>query len=68
MSQKDLSDFITKKNRDLSFEERSEKFKEKIRPICEELGIIPWAKMIYTDELIASAPDLKNLWESSKEQ
>ena len=67
MAEKTISDFVAKKNRGLSFEERQEKFKQAIKPICEELGVIPWSKLIYTDELIASAPSLKDLWESEKE-
>lgn len=68
MSEKTLSDFVAKDNKKLTFEERSEKFKEKIKPICEELGVIPWAKIIYTEELLTAAPHLKNLWESSEGQ
>lgn len=66
MAEKTLTDYIAKDNKDLSFEDRSEKFKEKIRPICEELGIIPWSRLIFNEELIASSPSLKDLW--AKEQ
>jgi len=67
MAEKNISDYLAKSNKKLSFEERQEKFKERIKPICEELGVIPWSKLIYMDELISSAPSLKDLWESQKE-
>lgn len=67
MAGKTIGDYIAKENSKLSFEERCAKFKEKIRPICEELGVIPWSKLVYTEELIASSPNLKDLWDSGKE-
>jgi len=67
MAEKTLSDFVANQNKDLSFEKRSEQFKARIKPICEELGVIPWSKLIFTTELIASAPELKDLWDSGKE-
>lgn len=50
-----------------SFEERTKEFETKIKPICEELGVAPWAVLRSTNEAILSVPAYKDLWDSGKE-
>lgn len=67
MSEKTLTDFIAKDNKKLNFEERSKKFMKCLEPISKELGVLPWSKIVYTEEGIISSPMLRDLWESSPE-
>lgn len=65
MAEKTLGDFIKKENKDIPFDERAKKFEERIKPICEELGVIPWATLGLNEEAIIARPVLKDLWLSN---
>ena len=57
-----ISDFIAKDRKDMPFEERAKKFEEAIKPLCDEWGIVPWAGLQTTNELIGAVPQLKDTW------
>jgi len=61
-----ISDFIGKQNKDTPFEERAKQFEERIKPICEELGVVPWAALGMTNEAIAATAVLRDLWQKKE--
>lgn len=67
MSKTTISDFIAKDNKDKPFEERAKKFEDLIEPICKEWGVIPSAVLLNTNQAIMAVPNMKDLWDSSKE-
>ncbi len=62
MKEKTISDFIAKDNKALTFEERAKKFETALKPLCEELGVIPWARIEYSEEGLVPLPIIKDLW------
>lgn len=65
--EKTISDFIAKDNKTLPFEERAKKFLERMQPIGEELGVVPWAGLEITQNAVVAVPNLKDIWVSTKE-
>lgn len=63
MSKKTVADYIETDPPELSFKERAAKYEEEIKPICEKWGVLPWAGLQSTNEIIASVPQLKDSWE-----
>jgi len=49
-----------------TFEERAKEFEERIKPICEELGVQPAAALQPTPQALTAVPCLQDLW-SGKE-
>lgn len=64
---KTIGDYIAKDNKALSFEERADKWQKQVKPICEELGILPWAQLHFSEESVSAIPSLKNIWMDGKE-
>jgi len=67
MAEKTLTDFIAKDNKDIPFEERAKKFEERIKPICEELGIGMAATLQPTPTALTAVACLQDLWASGRE-
>lgn len=51
----------------MTFKERAAKYEEEIKPICEKYGVLPWAGLQSTNEIIAAVPQLKDAWEKPSE-
>lgn len=49
--------------KDRPFQERASEFEKEIKPFAEKWGVVPWAGLQQTNELIAAVPQLKDLWE-----
>ena len=63
--EKTISDYIANDNKKLSFEERARKFEVLLEPLCKEYGVVPWAKIQYSDDSIIAIPQIKDIWDSS---
>jgi len=48
------------------FEQRAKEFEEKIKPISESLGVIPWAAIQPEPDAIRAIPVLRDLWPSKE--
>lgn len=67
MPKKTIADYTESDPKDLPFKERAAKYEKAIKPICEKWGVLPWAGLQSTNELIASVPQLKDAWEKPAE-
>lgn len=47
-----------------TFEERSKEWEKRVKPLCEELGVVPWATLEHPEGAIVAIPCLKDLWAS----
>lgn len=63
MAEKTLIDYIAKDNKSLSFAERAKKFESQIEPICKDLGVVPSAVLVNTNQAIMAVANMKDLWE-----
>lgn len=60
---KTIEDFIESDMKDKPFEERARGFEEELKPLSEKWGVVPWAGLQNTNEIIAAIPQLKDAWQ-----
>lgn len=65
MAEKTIDDFIGNDLKEMPFKDRAAKYEAEIKPIVEKYGVMPWAGLQSTNEIIAAVPQLKDLWEET---
>lgn len=64
MSKKTIQEIPPK---EMPFKDRATAYEKEMKPICEKWGVIPWAGIQSTNEIIAAIPQLKDAWEKPAE-